>query len=160
MEIIFTIIALIVMCIGFLGVFLPGIPGTGLIFITALIYGIITKFSDITIAIIVIMGILTVVSVILDYASSIFTTKKAGASKYGLVGAVIGGIIGFIIFNIIGLLIGQFIGAVVGELIKKTDARKSIKIGFASFLGYIIGIVANSTIAVIMIVIFALKIIF
>ncbi|WP_202708332.1 DUF456 domain-containing protein [Sporosalibacterium faouarense] len=160
MEIILIIVSLVIMLIGFIGVFLPAIPGTGLIFITALVYGIITKFSEITVTIIVILGILTVVSLVLDYIASLITTKKAGASRFGLAGALIGGITGFIIFSLVGFLIGQFLGAIIGELIKRTDTKKSIKIGLATFVGYILGVVANSTIAASMIVIFILKIIF
>ncbi|MTI47005.1 MAG: DUF456 domain-containing protein [Firmicutes bacterium] len=160
MEIILIIVSLVIMLIGFIGVFLPAIPGTGLIFITALVYGIITKFSEITVTIIVILGILTVVSLVFDYIASLITTKKAGASRFGLAGALIGGITGFIIFSLVGFLIGQFLGAIIGELIKRTDTKKSIKIGLATFVGYILGVVANSTIAASMIVIFILKIIF
>lgn len=160
MESLLVIFSLILMIIGFIGVFLPAIPGTGLIFLVSLLYGIITKFSDITVTIIVIMGILTLASFFLDYIASLITTKKAGASKFGLFGAMIGGLIGFFIFNFFGFIIGQFIGAIIGELIKKTETRKSIKIGFATFIGYLLGIVANSTIAATMIAIFVLKIIF
>lgn len=160
MEIVLTIIALLLMSIGFIGTFLPAIPGTGLIFVTALLYGIITKFSEITVNVILILGILTVVSMFMQYTASLITTKKVGASKYGIIGAILGAIIGFVIFNIIGLLLGQFIGAILGELLKKTEFNKSFKIGIATFIGYILGVVVESTIAIVMIVIFTIRIIF
>lgn len=160
MELALTIIALLIMGIGFIGTFLPAIPGTGLIFVTALVYGIITKFSDITVSVIIILGILTAISMFLQYTASIITTKKVGASKYGLIGAIVGGIVGFMSLNIIGLLLGQFAGAVLGELLRKTEFKKSFKVGLATFIGYILGVVAESTIAITMIVIFILKIVF
>lgn len=160
MEIVLMVVSLIIMIIGFIGVFLPAIPGTSLIFLTALIYGIITKFSEITVTVIILMGILALASIFLDYTASLLTTKKVGATKFGLVGAVVGGIIGFMVFNLIGFLIGQFLGAIIGELIGKNDAKKSLKIGVATFIGYLLGVVVNSTIAATMIVIFVLKIIF
>lgn len=160
MEIILSIIALLIMVIGFIGTFLPAIPGTGLIFVTALLYGIITKFSEITGNVIIILGILTAISLSMQFAASLITTKKVGASKYGLIGAVLGGLIGFLTLNIIGLLLGQFVGAIVGELLKKTDAKKSLKIGLATFLGYILGVVMESTVALIMIVVFTFNILF
>ncbi len=160
MNILFIIIAVAVMIIGFIGTFVPAIPGTVLVFASALVYGIITKFNDITVTMINIFGILTLAAVILDYAASLITTKKVGASRYGIIGAVVGGIIGFIVFNIFGLIIGQSVGAVVGELLRNRDLDSSIKIGFATFVGYILGVVANSTISLIIIVSFLLKVIF
>ena len=160
METILFIIALVIMFIGFVGTFLPAIPGTGLIFITALLYAIITGFSEITVNTIIILGVLAAISMAMQYTASLITTKKVGASKYGLIGALLGGIIGFIILNVIGLLLGQFIGAILGELFRKTEVKKSLKVGFATFAGYILGVVVESTIAVIMILVFIIRIIF
>lgn len=160
MEIVLAIIALLIMFIGFVGTFLPAIPGTGLIFVTALLYAFITKFSEITVNVILILGILTAISMFLQYTASLITTKKVGASRYGLIGALIGGIVGFMTLNIIGLLLGQFLGAILGELLTKTELKQSFRIGLATFIGYILGVVAESTIAIIMILIFILKIVF
>lgn len=159
MEIILTIIALVVMFIGLIGTFLPAIPGPGLIFFAALIYGIITGFESLSIISVVIILILGVLTIILDNVTSLITTKKVGGSKYGIIGAIIGGIIGFLALNFIGLIIGQFIGTIVGELFVKKSLNDSFKIGFAGFIGYLLGVVLNSTIAVIMIVIFIFDVI-
>ncbi|MGF7056727.1 DUF456 domain-containing protein [Brassicibacter mesophilus] len=154
------VVTVVVMIIGFIGTFIPAIPGTGLVFVSALVYGIITKFNDITVTMTIVFGVLTVVAIILDYSASLITTKKVGASRYGVMGAIIGGIIGFIIFNIIGLIIGQSAGAIVGELLRSRDLGASIKVGFATFIGYLLGVVANSTISLIIIISFLLKVIF
>lgn len=154
------VVTVVVMIIGFIGTFIPAIPGTGLVFVSALVYGIITKFNDITVTMTIIFGVLTVVAIILDYSASLIITKKVGASRYGVMGAIIGGIIGFIIFNIIGLIFGQSAGAIVGELLRSRDLGASIKVGFATFIGYLLGVVANSTISLIIIISFLLKVIF
>lgn len=158
--ILLEVITVIVMIVGFIGTFIPAIPGTGLVFISALVYGIITKFNDITVTMIIIFGILTAIALILDYSASLITTKKVGASRYGVIGAIIGGIIGFFIFNIVGLIIGQSVGAITGELVSKRDLNSSIKVGIATFVGYLLGVVANSTISIIIIISFLLKVIF
>ncbi|MBS4537803.1 DUF456 domain-containing protein [Clostridium sp. D2Q-11] len=159
MNIILVIISLIIMFIGFIGTFLPAIPGPGLIFFTGLFYGIITGFEHIAVITIVILGILAILTIILDNVTSLITTKKVGASKYGIIGAIVGGIIGFLSLSFIGLIIGQFIGAIVGELLIKKQFKDSFKVGIATFIGYLIGVVLNSTIALIMIVIFVFDVI-
>jgi len=102
---------------------------------------------------------LTIVSMALNFGASLITTKKLGASKVGMLGALIGGIIGLVTLNIIGLIIGQFLGAIVGELLVRKRLGHSFKIGISTLVGYLLGVVANSTIALIMIFIFVLKVI-
>lgn len=159
MEIGLVVISLGIMFVGFIGTFLPAIPGAGLIFITGLVYAIITGFENISVITIVILGILAIATIILDNVTSLITTKKVGASKYGIMGALLGGVIGFLSFSFIGLILGQFIGAIVGELLIKKQFKDSLKVGIATFIGYLIGVVLNSTIAMIMIVIFIFAVI-
>lgn len=159
MNLILIIISLILMFIGLIGTFLPAIPGPGLIFFTSLIYGIITKFEKLSITSLVILLILSILTIVLDNVTSLITTKKVGGSRYGIMGAIAGGIIGFLSLNFIGLIIGQFVGTIIGELIIRRNFNDSFKIGAAGFIGYLIGVVLNSTIAVIMIVIFIFNVI-
>lgn len=159
MDYILILISLVIMLIGFLGVFIPAVPGAGLIFLTALIYSFVTGFEYFSILTIVILGLLTLLTIILDNVTALITTKKVGASIYGIVGAIIGGLIGFLIFNIVGVIIGQFLGAMIGELLIKKEFKDSFKVGLATFFGYLLGIGINSTIAIVMIVIFVLNVI-
>ncbi|WP_130807545.1 DUF456 domain-containing protein [Senegalia massiliensis] len=159
MDIILIIISMILMFIGLIGTFLPAIPGTGLIFFVALIYGIITSFENLSVISVVILLILAIITIILDNITSLITTKKVGGSRYGIIGAIIGGIIGFLSLNFIGLIIGQFVGTMIGELFVRKSINDSFRIGFAGFIGYLLGVVLNSTIAVVMIVIFIFDVI-
>ncbi|MTI69601.1 MAG: DUF456 domain-containing protein [Firmicutes bacterium] len=158
MNTILTIIAIICMIIGFFGVFFPIIPGTGLIFIVTFIYALLTNFKDITLTTVIIFAILTSFSFVFDYLASIITTKKVGASTKGIIGMCLGAIIGFFLFNIIGLIIGQFIGAIIGELLSNNKFKKSVNIGLATFIGYLLGIVFDSIIASIIIFVFIIKV--
>jgi uncharacterized protein len=147
------IIVIIIMIIGALGTILPAIPGTPLIFGTALVYGIYEGFHQTSLTMMVILGLITILSILIDYFAGVVGAKKYGASKYGTWGAIIGGVIG-IFFGIIGLFIGPFLGAVIGELVAGKQINDSLKIGFGSFMGLIGGSLLKFTLAVIMIIYF------
>ena len=80
----FTIAAitlLIFMLVGLLGVILPVLPGIPLIFGVALVFSILTDFTYLSGQTIIIMGILAVISLILDWIATLFGVKKMGGSK-------------------------------------------------------------------------------
>ncbi|CAH2212042.1 DUF456 domain-containing protein [Tepidibacter aestuarii] len=151
-------IAIILMVIGMIGIFIPGIPGNGLIFLSTLLYGIFTKFEEISVIMIVIFGVLTIAAFMLDYISSVMGAKKFGATKAGIIGGILGGFVGLFIFNIIGLLIGQFFGTLIGELYYGKELKLSMKSGVGSLIGYIAGVAINTTIGLTIIVLFLLKV--
>lgn len=132
------IIVVLVMIVGAFGTILPAIPGAPLIFAAALIYGIYEGFHKVTIVSLVVLGVITLITILIDYLASMVGAKKYGASKYGVWGAIIGGILG-IPLGIIGLFIGPFIGAVVGEIITGKELKQSFRIGFGSLIGIIGG---------------------
>ena len=148
------------MIIGLIGTVMPAVPGNGLIFIAALIYAVITKFEVISIGIILVFGGLTIASFFIDYASSIITTKKVGASKQAIFLGTATGIVGFFVFGILGFIIGQFLGAFIGELLYKQGVKKSLIVGLSTFFGYVVGTVISSTIGLIMITTYIIKVFF
>ena len=135
---IITIVSLIIIGIGILGTFLPVLPGLAVSFFGLILY----KFSgnpDFSIWYIVIFGILTLISLVLNYIIPIKTTEKYGGSNYGKYGGLIGTIIG-LFFPPIGFIIGMLLGVFLGELIHdKTDKKKAFNATKGAFLGFIYG---------------------
>lgn len=147
------IIVILVMIVGAFGTILPVIPGAPLIFTSALVYGIYEGFHKVTITSLVILGIITLFTILIDYLAGIFGAKKYGASKYGIGGAIIGGLIG-LPFGILGLFLGPFIGAVIGEIITGKELKQSFQIGYGSLIGLIGGSVIKFALSIIMIIYF------
>jgi uncharacterized protein YqgC (DUF456 family) len=141
LEITYFIIALLIMIVGLLGVILPVIPGIVIIFVSTLLYGSLTGFETISVRLIVVFGVLTALTYLLDYLATAFGVKKMGGSFAGASGAVIGMILGFLIpgVGLFGFVIGAFIGAFIFELMVVKETRIALKAGLGSFLGFLLG---------------------
>ena len=143
---------------GLSGVVLPVIPSTHLIWLGVFIYAVCDGFKSIGWLLLLIFAILTIISLVLDYFGGIIGAKKFGATKWGLIGSVIGGIAGFLMGGIVGLIFGPFFGAVLLELIFDKDLKGAFKSGVGTLVGFIGGAITKLAIGVIMIGIFIWKV--
>ncbi len=157
-HIIILIISLLIMFGGLAGILLPILPSIPLIWAGVLIYAVCDGFESISWSLVLIFGVLTILSVILDYFGGVIGAKKYGATRWGLIGSVIGGIAGFFMGGIIGLIFGPFFGAVLFELIFGKDFRSALKSGLGTLVGFLGGAIAKLVIGVIIIGIFIWKV--
>jgi len=144
MEIIVLLISLLLIFAGIIGIIAPILPSTILVFGGIFLYAIVTNFTIISTKTIIIFAILTILSLITDYLSTIWGAKKFGASKAGIYGALIGTILGFFLIAITGFLsiiIFPFLGAVLGELIIGKTRREALSAGLGTLIGFIFGTV-------------------
>lgn len=95
---------------------------------------------------------------ILEFVAGALGAKKAGSSRRGMWGAIIGGIVGGIlgvaipvpvVGSLIGAVIGTFAGAIFGELSGDANAtvRSSLKPASGATIGRILGTLAKLPIA-------------
>ena len=138
MDIVLLVLGIIIMVVGILGCILPIIPGPPLSFVGLLLLHF-TKFADYTTNFLVLFAVLAIIVTILDYFVPIWGTRRFGGTKYGSWGATIGVVLGLFFFPPIGIIILPFIGAVVGETIKGSEFNASLRAGFGSFLGFLLG---------------------
>ncbi len=146
------------MIIGLAGIFIPVLPGVPLVFAGTFIYAWATNFNVITIGYVILFAVLTVLASLIDYVGGLMTAKKFGASKYGLIGSIVGGITGLVFFSIPGMLAGQLLGVVAGELCFGTEMKKSFRAGFAVFAGYLAASIIKVFFAGIMVIIFYFRV--
>ncbi len=132
-------VTLIVMLGGIIGCLLPAVPGIPVIWISALVYALITGFERIGTDYLVTFGILSVATLLLDYIAGVYGAKRFGASKWGMLGAFLGMIVGLIIGFLPGMILGPFIGAVALELIAGKQSGPALKAGFGTFIGFLCG---------------------
>jgi uncharacterized protein len=131
----------------------PFLPGTPLILLAALVYAFATGFGSIGGGRLAILAGLTILAHILDYIAWVVGTKKFGGSGWAVAGALIGGMVGFF-FGPFGVLLGPILGATAGELLKKGELGHSLKAGFGTLIGMLLGAVARFTLAVTMVCLF------
>lgn len=147
------------MLAGLAGVFMPVLPGVPLVFAGALVYAWSTGFQVITIGNLIFFGVLTAISSAVEYIGGIITARKYGASKYGLIGGVVGGVTGLVLLGIPGMIIGQLMGVITGELYYGKQIRASFESGFAMFVGYILGSTIKIFFAGLIVIVFYIKVI-
>ena len=141
--------------VGFLGTFLPILPGPVLIVAGAVVHrlwlGAEQSVGWITIAV---LGVLLALSIAADYVSSAMGAKWFGATKWGMWGALIGGVFG-LFFGILGLLVGPLIGAFAGELLfARKKVSGSLKSTWGTLVGTAVGVLVRGGLAVAMIILF------
>lgn len=144
------------MIVGFLGSFLPLLPGTPLILAGALIYAIATDFEVLGTGHLLILTALTLIAHGLDYVAGALGAKKYGGSRFAVVGAILGAIFGFVILGPLGVVLGPILGAIAGEMMRSSNWSASLRTGFGTVVGMVLGTAAKLSIATIMLGLFLL----
>ena len=138
-------VVLLLMLIGLFGNLIPGVPGTSLIFVGALVHQL--YFGDnggMGWIWLTVLGFLMLLSFLIDYVASLLGAKKCGASWRGVIGAFVGIVGGLVIFPPLGLIIGPFVGAMGFEWAFGRETRDAAKAGFGAALGMMLGMVGSA----------------
>lgn len=134
-----AILALLFVAVGIVGCIVPVIPGVVLAY-GGLLCSYFCSFSQITIARIGIYLLLTVAVSAADYFLPAYMSRLFGGSRAGARGATAGLVIGIVFGGVAGAIVFPFIGAVAGELWHDSrDIVRALKVGFGSFLSFIVG---------------------
>jgi uncharacterized protein YqgC (DUF456 family) len=152
-PLLYALAALLVL-VGLAGVVLPALPGLPLVFAGMLLAAWAGGFQEIGPLPLVVLGLLTLVSFVVDFWATAHGAKRVGASRKALVGAVLGTFAG-LFFAPIGLFVGPFVGALLGELWHGREFRRAAKVGFGTWLGIVIAIVLKLGLAFTMLAVFA-----
>ena len=145
----YALAAVFIVC-GVAGTIVPALPGIPMIFIGGWIIAHLDGYVNMGTGTLIFLGVLTALSIAIDWVSQTLGAQKAGATKLGLTGALVGTIVG-IPFGLVGIFLFPVIGAFVGEMIGHRDMRKAGKVSWATWIGMIAGIAAKLAIAFIMI---------
>lgn len=159
-AILIWLLVIILFVVGLAGIILPFLPGIPSIFLGTFIYALFTDFREITTFYLFLFLGLTVISLGLDYFSSILGAKKYGASKYGIIGSLLGMLAGIFTLGVIGIIIGPFLGAVIFELLAGKKQEEALKVGFGTLIGFLAGSLFKFAIGLIMIGLFLYRVIF
>ncbi len=139
--------------LGVAGTVLPALPGTGLVFVGILLGAWADGFTRVGAGTLTAVGVLAVLAWALDYLAALFGAKKAGASRQALIGAALGTVAG-LLFGLVGVLFLPLVGAAAGEYLARRDQGQAVKVGVATWLGLMAGMLAKIVIAFVMVGIF------
>ena len=133
------ILSALLIIIGILGTVLPVLPGIPVALAGMWLAAWLGEYQKISILTIVVLGVLTVISIAVDFLASALGAQRAGASKMAILGAGLGSFIGLLFFSLPGLVIGPFVGVMLVETSKGKSVREASKIGFATWIGMALG---------------------
>lgn len=148
------LIAGLVMLVGLIGTFVPGIPGAPLILAAAVGHKIYFGDKSASYLALALLVMLTLLSLLLDFLGSVLGAKKMGATWRGVLGASIGALVG-IFFSLPGLIIGPIVGAIAFEMAGGRAWKESAQAGAGALLGLVLGALGKIVCCVIMIAVFA-----
>ena len=139
--------------LGLAGTVLPALPGTLFILAGIVLGAWIDHFTRIGWGSVIAVGVLAMLAWALDYAAGLLGARKAGASRQALIGAALGTLVG-LLMGLVGVLFMPLVGAAVGEYLARRDQGQALKVGLATWLGIMAGLIAKVVIGFMMIGIF------
>jgi uncharacterized protein YqgC (DUF456 family) len=140
-------VALIV--VGLAGTVLPVLPGTVLVWGGIVLGAWIDDFTRVSIATVAVISVLGLLAWGLDYAAGLLGARRAGASRLALLGAA------GLFMGLVGVLFMPLVGAAVGEYLAQKDHARAAKVGMATWVGIMVGLIAKVVLAFIMVGIFS-----
>jgi uncharacterized protein len=167
-------LTIVLMLVGLIGSVVPGLPGVTLIFLSALLYAILTDFQTVGATILVILFIFAALAFLADFFATSYGARRFGASNWGTVGGAIGGIIGALaglifagIGSLFGLIAGTIAGVFAGEYLRRerrgeteeqedSDWRRASRAAGGVIVGYLASAVVQGLLGLASVVVFVL----
>ena len=159
MNTVLWILALALVAVGVVGTVLPALPGAVLVFAGIALAAWIDGFARISGATLAVLGVLTVLAWVVDFAAAALGAKRAGASPLALAGAALGTLAG-VFTGLWGLLFMPLAGAALGEFVARRDVARAGRVGIATWLGVLLGTAAKVAIVFAMLGVFAAALLF
>jgi uncharacterized protein YqgC (DUF456 family) len=159
MDALLWVVAVVLIAVGVAGVVLPALPGIAFVYGGIVLGAWIGHFEQVHSGTVIALGVLAAIGIAIDYAATTIAAQKAGASKFGLIGAAAGTVAG-VFTGLIGIFFLPLIGAAIGEYLARRDALRAGRVGLATWIGLLVGIVAKLAIVFAMIGVFVAALLF
>jgi len=144
------LLGIVLLLAGLAGLLLPALPGMPLLFAGALAIAAADGFIRVGWLTLLVVAVLAVGGVLVDHAAGVLGARKAGASGWGMAGAVIGLLAG-LPFGLPGIVLGPGIGAVALEYARDHEFRRAARAGTGVFVGFLVGTVLKYAIGAVII---------
>lgn len=152
-DILWWLLSAVLILAGLAGTVLPALPGTALVLAGTLLGAWIDDFTRVGPWSLGLIAALAVAAWVLDYVAALLGARRAGASRQALVGAALGTVAG-LFMGLVGVLFLPLVGAAAGEYLARRDERHAVKVGIATWLGLLAGLLAKVVLACMMVGVF------
>jgi uncharacterized protein YqgC (DUF456 family) len=153
MSIVLWIAGVLLVVVGIVGIVFPALPGHVLIFAGLFLAAWADGFTRVSGWTLALIGVIGALSYTVDFVAAALGAKRVGASPRAVVGAGLGTLLG-IPFGLPGVLLGPLVGALLGELTVHREWKRAAGVGFAAWIGFLIGTAVKVALAFVMIAIF------
>jgi uncharacterized protein YqgC (DUF456 family) len=123
------------MLIGLVGVLVPMVPGTLLIWLTMLAYNVVDGFDAITPSLFLLLTVFAAIIGTADLWLPLLGARVTGSAGSSMLYGVGGGLAGFLAFNLPGAILGYAAGVVLGEYRRRRDWRQAVRSSLGGLAG-------------------------
>lgn len=155
LDVLWMVLAVVLVCVGIAGSVLPALPGVPLVFTGLLLAAWAGDFQQVSWITLVVLGLLTAFSFVIDLMATALGAQRVGATKLAVVGAALG-TLGGLFLGLPGLILGPFVGADAGELISHGKMQQATRAGVATWVGLLFGTLAKLALVFTMLGVFAI----
>jgi hypothetical protein len=152
-NLLYWLLALLLIAVGLAGIMLPAIPGPPLFFAGFLLIAWAEGFAYLGVYTLALLALLALLTYGVDLWATMFGARRFGASKRAVIGALVGVGVGLFL-GFPGVILGPFIGAVIGELLAQRSLGQAARAGFGATVGLVLGAALKLALAFAMIGIF------
>jgi len=151
--------ALIVMGLSLIAMLaIPILPGQFIIWLTALVYGLIVGWSVLGWGTFVTLTVLMLIAGLTDEVARWVGARAGGASWKAIAAGIALGLLGMIVFELPGAILGAIIGIAYVEYRGNKDWKRSLKAAGGYVAGWLASFVVRFGIVVLMVIIFMYRV--
>jgi uncharacterized protein YqgC (DUF456 family) len=138
------------MAVGTVGTLVPLVPGLGLVWAAALVYGLAEGFGAAGVTAMTVITALAIGGTVAGWVVPARVAGNAGAARLSIWLGVVGAVIGFFVIPVVGLIVGGVAGVYLGEWQRTSDGGAAWRATRATLTGFGIATILQFVAAVLM----------
>ena len=141
------------MLVGLVGTALPLVPGLPIVWLAALVYGLVEGFGTTGTVAFGVISVLAVAGIIGGVVLPHRHVAARGAARSSVMAGAVGAIVGFFVIPVIGLIIGGIVGIYAMELRRTGDSAAAWATTKTLLVGFGLGVLLELSAGVLMVVV-------
>ncbi len=143
LSIALVVLSLAAAVVGLIGCIVPILPGPVLSLLSLFLFSFARGWEPFSGTFLAVMTALAAAVTAADYFLPLRSARKYGASRRGILGALLGMLLGVFFLPPFGLFLGAFLGALAGELLSRKGEREALRAAWGAFTGTVLGMVVK-----------------
>lgn len=128
--------AAVVMLLGLVGTVVPVVPGLVVIWLAAVVYGLVAGFGSVGTLAFAAMTVFAIAGTIAKFALPHRGGASRGAPATSLLAGLAGAVVGVVVIPVVGLPIGAVVGVWLAETARLRDARAAWRVTVGVLRGF------------------------